>query len=155
MSDTFFRFPLALLAHKPDDADSTLQTIVSTCIVEVGRKAYIGYDVKELRRLAIEDDAEKYAELSPKSHDDHLIFMGGKRLNVSLGHIGSTRDRYEEAQKYLRNASAAAQNNRVNIKTELFWNCHSTVAGKDVNRSLSWREFRVLSALLSKVGSSK
>jgi len=155
MSETYFRFPLALLAYKPDDPESTLQTIVSTCVVEVGRKTYAGYDAKELRRLAAEHDADKYAELAPKSADDHLIFMGAKTLNVSLGHIDSTRERHDEAQVFLRIASAAAQNNRVNIKTELFWSCHSTVTGKDVDRSLSWREFRVLSALLSKVGTSK
>jgi hypothetical protein len=119
------------------------------------RSTFRTSDIAELRRMAVERDAESYAKLGPKSHDDHLIVMGAKPLNVSLGHIGSTRDRHDEAQDYLRSASAAAQNNRVNIKTELFWSCHSTAAGKDVDRSLSWREFRVLCALLSKVGSSK
>jgi hypothetical protein len=155
MSEGFFRFQLGLLAIYPDSGEFTLQAIVSACVVEVGRKTFASYDLKELRRLAVEHDADKYAELAPKSHDDHLIFMGAKTLNVSLGRIDSTRDRYEKVQEYLLGLSAAAQNNRINIKTELFWDCHSTVAGKQVDRSLSWREFRVLCALLSKVGSSK
>jgi hypothetical protein len=78
--------------------------------------------------------------------------LAADMLGVHYRNITDLQTTVLEARGFLGSVSPAAYKNTVQIKTDWVWDCRQTISGETPERSLSFREFRVLCALLSKVG---
>lgn len=157
MSDNFYRFPLALLALHPDDPTRTLDEIVCWCIGDVGIKTTKDKTVEEIREEDVWDRSKYSKELDrlkPKNRLQHQLIVGKVTLGVTGGSFGWMEKGWSDCQHFLNAHPGPAVNNCANLGNEWIWDCLLGLRdGKE--GAISWREFRVLAALLSKIGSSK
>jgi hypothetical protein len=128
MKQGYFHFPLCLLAFG-DDYKSRLQHIVSYCLCEQARRAH-----------------RNFANLPEKNAllDDAATF-----LNVTIASHPCTIDRWKEAIRFV--FQWECQNGRdasVRIATLLLWEAYN-------NAGLSYREFSILCAINSIIGSRR
>lgn len=139
MSDTFFRFPLRALSAFASPLERLDKTI-GYCVMDVGKKV-----------LA---DAG-HVGATKEQHRSHVWEMGCKVLNVSLAGAGADKRMQDEHDAVVMHCGEEAQAT-VSIRTEWLWNCHYGLRG-EANKAampLSYREFSVLCAILSKLGDS-
>lgn len=151
----YFRFPLALLAYNPSDPLATITTIFQWCPVDAGNAMYAENDEAELIDMAKDADLEEYRKVEPDGADELRAFMGAKLVGLANFRCDQLIRGYRDAEKFLRLCSSESVKNRVNMSSDWLWSCVYTLRGTDTERTLSWREFCILSALLSKIGSAK
>ncbi len=153
---TFYRHPIGLLAYNPQDPHDTQRITLHWCIYDVGNSAFGDLAHTDLIREAKSKDINSFQRLSPRSRDELLTFLGACILGVTFhGHVRGVAADYEQAEEFLRTVSESARKNRVNVSNNFFWDCLYTLRGEPIERSLNWREYRVLCALLSKIGAFK
>jgi len=136
MSDTFFRFPLRALAAF-EGPFIRLGNLVGYCVMDVGYKLVTP---DERKNLALGE----YQRLAWE--------RGGARVRVTFdGNAAqSSQKNYESVQA----ACGLAAQATVSIRAEWLWNCLYVLRG-DADKAempLSYREFSVLCAILSKLG---
>jgi len=149
-SDRWLRFPIGLLAFKPESPKETLDAILDYCLYTVGGSA---------KALEISDKAAdrlaKEKGMRASKCSDHRQFIRGAQI---LGSTGGDCERMlrvvADVEAYLSRSGSAARN-QANLSNELFWRVVDTVRGEGSREELSWRDFRFLCALLSKIGNRK
>jgi hypothetical protein len=150
MSDGWYRFPLALLAYKPDSPEATLDAILYYTLWTVGDSSA----AKEIE----DDDAYAYGRANRavfKKCWYHLqLVRGAKILGVQGIHCEDGYKKIQVITEYLWPESSATKN-KLSISSEFFWRAWSTVQEDGRKEELRWRDLRFLSALLSKIGSRK
>ena len=153
MSETFFRFPLALLALDPQVARRTQSTIVDWCVVDVGNSTFGHLTHEDLVKEAKDQDIDRFRELNPTGSDQLQAFLGAKILNVRYtGSVRHVKENHSDAEDFLSRSSKSSRNNRVNVSSELLWSCFYTLKGTATERTLQWRDYRIICALTSKIG---
>ena len=151
----FYRFPVALLSLYPGDPLATLNQIIDWCVVDVGIAICEGLDSEEVEQHAQGMDEERFDKEKPKGRQQQIAFIGQLTLKITGLSLPSALKRYSNLNDYLDGCDPPSVMNRANMKHEWIWNCLYTLRGKPSERTMSWREFRILAAILSKVGSSK
>ncbi|MCE0483219.1 MAG: hypothetical protein LV479_03155 [Methylacidiphilales bacterium] len=151
MSDErWLRFPIALLAYKPDDAVSTLTAILHYCLYTIGGSAR----AQEMS----EEDAYVYAVKSNFTHSknsEHVRFIRGASILGTLnGNCSNMVNSMDDIRVYLSGCGSSSEN-KANVSSEWFWRAMDTARGDGERAELRWRDFRFLCALLSKVGTRK
>jgi len=150
--ERYFRFPLVALAFDPDPI-TTLQTIVNWCVVDVGTRSSTHYEEEGLHQSVINASPETYRRLRPKTREEYLVIRGAGILLVKLNFGCSTVIAgHERLQDFIENNPGKASKNTVTITPDWMSSCIHTLRRDPCPRTLSWREFRVLCALLSNPG---
>lgn len=137
MSDTFFRFPLRALSAF-EGPFIRLETLVGYCVMDVGYK--------------LVEPAEK-AELTPDYHRELAWHRGCAKLNVRSTGKGADQ-RMQMHYEAVQTACGLAAQATVSIRTQWLWNCLYELRGdaEMAEMPLSYREFSLLCAILSKLG---
>jgi hypothetical protein len=149
----FFSFPIGLLAIYPDRPTATLSTIIDYAIGHYAERAYGDWDLEALKEQGAVCGLDGIGGRKPVSAGDYRIALAANSLGVNTpGGIKGVAIGIATATNFLAGVSAPARNNMVQLRTRWLWDCWQTIQGEGVERSLSWRELRVLAALLSKVG---
>jgi hypothetical protein len=153
MSETnrFFRFPIGLLSYDPTNPAQTLSMIVDWCIGNVAESTFEGWDLDSLKEEISRRGAGHGTAYSKTAKCCRLV-LAADTLGVSYGSLTNLDAPLHAAYRFLDTVASAARNNTVQVKTEWLWDCHKTVLAQTPERSLTFREFRVLCALLSKIG---
>lgn len=129
--DTFFRFPLRALAAFSTPLER-MENLVGYCVIDVGCKL-------AEERLGDADDL------------DEVWKMGCGCLNVRSFGKGAAK----RCQKQYDTVVAACGDEpqaTVTVATRFLWNCIERLRGNAERRPVSYREFSVLCAILSKIG---
>lgn len=130
MSRNFFRFPLRALARF-DDERERLEKLVGYCVMDTGRKL-------------LDDEGESYSSRAAWE-------LGCELLNVNS--TGTNAPQYfQKDHDEMARACGTEKQAKVTIATSFFWNCLYGLRGQQAERPLSYREFSVLCAVLSKTG---
>lgn len=127
---TFFRFPLWALSAF-ETPKERLDKLVGYCVIAVGSKQ-------------IEDANEVYKTEDAWKH-------GCKLLNVTWTGKNAHKDALREFQTIALECTGKNKAT-VSISTSFFWNCVCGLRGTAADKPLSYREFSVLCAVLSKIG---
>lgn len=135
MSDHFFRFPLRALSYGADPL-TRLEHLIGYCVMDVG--------FKELDALM--DGTGTPAERRRRAWE-----FGCKIVNVESKGDGADKS-LEERHKAISAHCGSEDQANVSIRADWFWNCIYGLRGKEVEMPLSYREFSVLCAILSKLG---
>ena len=152
----FYRHPIGLLAYTPHDPCGTQNTILNWCVFDVGNSAFGHLTATELTKEAQAKDMDAFKDLKPRTREELLAFLGAELLGVQFSEsVSGVAAAHFEANRFLKTVSEAARRNKVNVSGQFFWDCLHTLRGRPGERSLGWREYRILCALLSKIGSSK
>lgn len=127
----FFRFPLRALAAFETPLQR-LEKIVGFCVMDAGAKVVKkrGGDVADFREIRE---------------------SGCQLLEVQCDGKRDARAMHKDYQALLRACGRDPQAT-VSIAAPFFWNCLHTLRGETPGKPLSYREFSVLCAVLSKVG---
>lgn len=132
--DHFFRFPLRALSAFATPRER-LEKIVGFCVMQEGRKLVD-------KRCGDPDNLQAVLE------------CGRTLLGVRWpgdDDPGQMRDGYRAVLQ----ACGTGKQATVTIKAEWLWNCLEVLHGKKPAKQLSYREFSVLCAVLSKIGNKK
>lgn len=137
MGDIFFRFPLRVLSGFASPLERLDKTI-SYCVMDVGKKV-----------LA---DAGRVGA-TKEQHRSQVWEMGCQVLSVSSSGKGADKRLQDEHDAVVFHCGEDAQAT-VSIRAEWFWNCIYGLRNSEDKREmpLSYREFSVLCAILSKLG---
>lgn len=137
MGDIFFRFPLRVLSGFATPLERLDKTI-GYCVMDVGYK--------------LVKPAEK-AELTPDYYRLLAWERGREKLNVSSSGKGADKRLQDEHDAVVYHCGTAPQAT-VSIRADWFWNCIYGLRGNAdrPDMPLSYREFAVLCAILSKLG---
>ena len=131
----FFRFPLRVLAAF-ESPMIRLDNVVGYCVMDVGYKLMTPAEKKDLalvpyRRRAWERGCER----------------------VCVSSSGDTADqRLQKEYEAVQAACGTDAQATVTIRSDWFWSCLESLRGKDRPLPVSYREFSVLCAILSKLG---
>lgn len=135
MSENFFRFPLRVLSVFETPIER-LEKIVSYCVMDVGYKH-------------LENSNIDAATLEAKRQ---LAWEHGCKI-VNVRSLGADADiRLQSEFDIINQACGTDAQATVTIKNWFLWHCLGILRGKDVESPLSYREFSVLCAVLSKLG---
>jgi hypothetical protein len=148
--ERWLRFPIALLAFKPESPVATLDAIIDYCLWTVGGSP----KAQEITDKEADKFARERSILSSKFADHRRLIRGAQILGITGGNCESMVAVVSSVNAYLSKAGSAAKN-QANVSNELFWRAVDTARGNGDRLELSWRDFRFLCALLSKVGSRK
>ena len=129
--DTFFRFPLRALSAFETPLER-LDSLLGYCVIDVGRKL-----VEE--RSGDADDLEEVWK------------MGCGCLGVKFSGKDSAKWQQKRREAVLAACGDEPQAT-VTISTRFFWNCIYGLRKKPQEKPMSYREFSVLCAILSKIG---
>jgi len=144
-SDTYIQFPIGLLWRdnkRLDDVthetkQEALQMAVSHALAHMVDTIEVG-DRREREEVKIYcEDAQPNIAWSDDMPDDYVaLILAAKRLNVQLG-------RLKKLKKMPKNRAGQGL---VRIRSDLFWDYHKHIESP-------WREFAVLAAIYSAIGS--
>ena len=127
----FFRFPLRVLAEFETPRER-LERIVQFCIMDAGRKVV--------------------EQQGGNGNDLRAIWQCGCEL-LAVQSEGTNAPRaFQAAHRAVMEACGGDDQAMVTVATPFFWNCLYTLRGEKPDKPLSYREFSVLCAVLSKVG---
>ncbi len=159
LENRFYRFPLVSLAY-PADPLETILNIMAWCLLDIGTRASDGMPesgkVWSLYEFEREKDPEMFERVPPKTLDEALLFRGAMIANVDLHSPCSEYvKRQVKLDRFIRAHPGPASKNTVTIKSNLKWSCIYTLREMPQERTLSWQEFQILCALLSKIGNGK
>lgn len=156
-SDPYFRFPLSALAL-PWTPVEILDSIISYGVVSAGLGAEKN-DENTFRGIAAENPLEgEPEETETDEYDWWLRVCAGARLTkVRITTWRSTWDSYRETE--FKTGALHLKSALVTIKAQWVWSALNTALeeeGRDARAGdsgwLTWREFRVLCAVLSVIG---
>jgi hypothetical protein len=146
-----WRFPIGLLAIEPDDPKRTLDLITSWCLWDVGDTD----GAKEISDERALDHAQEHRWPTPESDAEFRVTRGAMVLGCSPGSLDANIRADEQARAFLNHAGTAART-FVNVSADWLWRAFYTAREDrrrlESTRPLAWRDFRILCALLSKVG---
>ena len=150
--ERFFRFPLAALAYDPDPV-KTLTTIIVWCFLDIGERSSSIYDNAALREAVEMQSPEMHQRLSPQTRDEFLLIRGAQIAKFDLWDSCSTvLSQHAKLTAFINKNQGSASSNTVTVSSDWIGNCLNTEKKIPEPRTLSWREFRILCALLSKIG---
>ena len=134
---TFFRFPLRVLSEF-ETPKERLENIVGFCVMDVGFKQ-------------LENSGTSPAKPAEKRR---LAWENGCKI-LCVNSSGADADsRLQEEYTAVKMACGDHDQANVSIDTQWLWNCLCILRGNEqqATRPLSYREFSVICAILSKVG---
>jgi hypothetical protein len=150
MSEGWYRFPLALLAYKPDSPEATLRGVLYYCVWTVGDSSA----AQEIEADAAYDYGKANGATFKRNWFHLRVLRGAKILGINNVHCERAYEEQCTVFSYLSPESSATKN-KLSVSSAFFWRAMSTVRGDDEKEELRWRDFRFLCALLSKIGSRK
>ena len=143
MSKPCFQFPLILLAWG-ETPRVRLDGILDYCRMEAGQR--------ELREKSSAGAAIHVPPRCGVSADIYRAWhLGGDLSNITGGDPGTAQRQHEALEDF----ASARLHPFVRIRREWFWNCFHGLRGDPAEKPLSYREFTVLCAILSKIGTKK
>lgn len=148
----FFRFPIGLLAYDAVDPKQTLSHIIDWCVGNVADGTFGTWSHDALKAEISRRDAGADTIYYRRKVGECRLLLAADTLGVHYGIVTGLQTSIFEARRFLGSVSPAACNNTAQVKTDWVWDCLKTIRGETPARTLSFREFRVLCALLSKVG---
>jgi len=151
----FLRFPLALLALYPDDRRQTLETILAVAAMRVGNAKRAALSPADALGLAVSLNRAGYERFQPTHPWELAVFIGCAVLGFHNHPPAHLVRRCEIAADFLEGQDASSGENTVTLRPDFFLAALTTAHGASTRHSLSFREFQVLCALLSKIGKSK
>jgi hypothetical protein len=160
--ESYFRFYLIVLAMEATP-DAIVNMIASWCCFDVGTKWSTrgvegnprGYVVE--RKMLGQTLLDKY---KPASLDEVRLVKGAELLSLNLGNLSRCMAEARQLADYLRTHSGEGKLNTATVNATEFWQAVEGVRSHAAKRTpnskhLSWDEFRVLVAILSRVGKDK
>jgi len=160
--ESYFRFYLVVLAMEAKP-DAIVNMIASWCCFDVGTKwSTRGMEgeppdyLRELKMLS-QKLRDKY---KPASLDEVRLVKGAELLNINLGSLSRCMAEARQLADYLKKHSGEGKLNTATVTATAFWQAVEGVRSHAAKRTpnsahLSWDEFRVLVAILSRVGKDK
>jgi hypothetical protein len=148
-ADPFVCFPLGLLAYSPENPETTLSMIVDYSVAAVARTTFGGWTLDNLKRTARARRLFPDKRFAVKSCSQFQLLLAADTLAVTYE---GCMEHTLRAESFLAGLSSSARNNTIRVKNSWLWSCKDTIAGTSTEKTISWREFCILCALLSKVG---
>jgi len=154
MIENFLRFPLALLAYEPGDALATLEAIKGYVAVGLGLDAAERQKDRDIFDVAVACGVEEFDRADPEDDYECAALIGFNILGLTGCHPKHTVQCFSRAAGFLHGRDESSRANTATISMDFYWSALETARGTPQERTLSFREFRVLCALLSKIGVS-
>lgn len=148
--ERWLRFPIALLAYQPESPVVTLDAIIDYCLWTVGGSER----AREITSRTVDSYAKENKISARKCSEHQRLIRGALILNINGGDCDRIVSVVNSVHGYLSEAGSAGKN-MANLNSELFWRAVRTARGTEEKQELSWRDFRFISAVLSKVGAKK
>ena len=151
--EPFFCFPIGLLGLSPEKPEETLSRIIDWSVGSVANTTFANYNLEELKGHARRREAFSHAAGRPQGVGQYRLLLAANTLHVVYyTRLDDLQHKIRTIDRYLSGVSVGARNNTVRVKGKWLWDCFKTVMSEPVDRTLSWREFQILCAVLSKVG---